>query len=129
MHTLFPRTPVLTGTDPAVKRAEIRAYFHATLDRYESLFEVLSCDQAYYKKPISLRHPLIFYFGHTATFFVNKLVLAGLLKARINQRLESMFAIGVDEMSWDDLDEKITTGPRWKKCGSTARPCVCRWTS
>lgn len=106
MHTLFPRTPVLTGTDPAVKRAEIRAYFHATLDRYESLFEVLSCDQAYYKKPISLRHPLIFYFGHTATFFVNKLVLAGLLKARINQRLESMFAIGVDEMSWDDLDEK-----------------------
>lgn len=106
MTQLFPRTPQLTGTDPEAKRAEIRAYFHATLDRYESLFEVLSCDEAYYKKPISLRHPLIFYFGHTATFFVNKLMLAGLLKSRINQRLESMFAIGVDEMSWDDLDEK-----------------------
>ncbi len=106
MSDLFPRTPLLTGTDPEAKRAEIRAYFHATLDRYESLFEVLSCDEAYYKKSITLRHPLIFYFGHTATFFVNKLVLAGLLKSRINQRLESMFAIGVDEMSWDDLDEK-----------------------
>lgn len=30
MHTLFPRTPVLTGTDPAAKREEIRTYFHAT---------------------------------------------------------------------------------------------------
>jgi hypothetical protein len=87
------------------KRAEIRAYFHATFDRYEQLFEVLTSDAAYYEKPIPLRHPLIFYFGHTATFFVNKLVLAGLLKTRINPRFESMFAVGVDEMSWDDLND------------------------
>jgi hypothetical protein len=66
---------------------------------------VLTCDEAYYKKPISLRHPLIFYLGHTATFFINKLLLAGLIERRINPRLESMFAIGVDEMSWDDLND------------------------
>ncbi len=102
---LFPRTPVLTGSDAEAKRREIRAYFHATCDRYERLFETLASDAAYYEKPIALRHPLIFYFGHTATFFINKLVLAGLAGERIDPRLESLFAVGVDEMSWDDLDE------------------------
>lgn len=101
----FPRTPTLDGVDVDSKRAEILRYFHASFDRYESLFTVLSCDEAFYKKPISLRHPLIFYFGHTATFFINKFMLAGLIKTRIDPRLESMFAVGVDEMSWDDLSE------------------------
>ena len=76
---LFPGTPLLTGTDPEQKRQQILDYFHATCDRYESLFATLTCDEAYYIKPIALRHPLIFYFGHTATFFINKLALAGLV--------------------------------------------------
>ncbi|MBX3616672.1 5-histidylcysteine sulfoxide synthase [Nitrosomonas sp.] len=101
---LFQRTPLLDGDDINLKREEIRSYFHTTLDRYEQLFETLRTDEAYYKKSISLRHPLIFYLGHTATFFVNKLILAGLISERINPRLESIFAVGVDEMSWDDLD-------------------------
>ena len=101
---LFQRTPLLDGADVNLKREEIRTYFHATLNCYEQLFGTLRNDEAYYKKPISLRHPLIFYLGHTATFFVNKLILAGLITERINPRLESIFAVGVDEMSWDDLD-------------------------
>ena len=104
-QALFPRTPWLAGSDSESTRAEILAYFHATFDRYEQLFEVLSCDEAYFRKPIALRHPLIFYYGHTATFFINKLLLTGLLEARINPKFESMFAIGVDEMSWDDLSD------------------------
>lgn len=109
------RTPFLDGNDVSAKREEIRSYFHGTLDCYESLFETLSCDEAYYKKPISLRHPLIFYYGHTATFFVNKLVLAGLLPKRINPKLESICAVGVDEMSWDDLNETHYEWPTVKE--------------
>lgn len=109
---LFPRTPLLNGTDPDAMRETIRHYFHATFDRYEQLFEVLSCDEAFYKKPITLRHPLIFYYGHTATFFANKMVLAGLIPARLNPRFESMFAVGVDEMSWDDLNDAHYDWPR-----------------
>jgi 5-histidylcysteine sulfoxide synthase/putative 4-mercaptohistidine N1-methyltranferase len=106
-HTsLFPRTPLLNGSDTNATRAAIRDYFHATFTRYEQLFETLSCDEAYFEKPISLRHPLIFYFGHTATFFINKMLLAGLVTERINPQFESMFAVGVDEMSWDDLNDK-----------------------
>lgn len=102
----FLRTPVLDGDDPAAKRQEIADYFNFTFERYESLFETLKSDQGYYQKSIPLRHPLIFYFGHTATFFVNKMLLAGLIDKRINPKFESMFAVGVDEMSWDDLNDE-----------------------
>lgn len=99
------RTPLLDGDDPAAKRREIAAYFNFTFERYESLFETLKSDEAFYRKSIPLRHPLIFYYGHTATFFVNKMLLAGLIDKRINPKFESMFAVGVDEMSWDDLND------------------------
>ncbi len=98
-------TPLLSGTDAALKREEIRKYFTTVYDRYELLFELLNCDEAFYQRPESLRHPLIFYFGHTAAFFVNKLKLAGIISKRIDPKLESIFAVGVDEMSWDDLNE------------------------
>jgi len=102
---LFQRTPLLSGNDADAKREEIRAYFLATFNRYEQLFEMLAVEEAYFVKPIALRHPLIFYLGHTATFFINKLILAGLLQQRINATFESIFAVGVDEMSWDDLND------------------------
>ncbi len=44
--TLFPCTPRLAGDDLEAKRREICAYFHATFDRYEQLFEVLASDEA-----------------------------------------------------------------------------------
>jgi 5-histidylcysteine sulfoxide synthase/putative 4-mercaptohistidine N1-methyltranferase len=95
----------LSGGSVENKRAEIKAYYNATWTLYERLFDTLVSDEVYYKRPQPLRHPLIFYFGHTATFFMNKLLLAGLLKDRINPEMESIFAIGVDEMSWDDLND------------------------
>lgn len=102
--TLLP-TPDLKFSDVSRARAELRVYFLNTFELYESLFECLSCDEAYYVKPIPLRHPLIFYFGHTATFFINKLLLSGLIQQRLDPHFESIFAVGVDEMSWDDLDD------------------------
>jgi 5-histidylcysteine sulfoxide synthase/putative 4-mercaptohistidine N1-methyltranferase len=92
-------------------RRQLREYFLSTFERYESLFETLAGEDAFYVKPIRLRHPLIFYYGHTATFFINKLLLARLINERINPRFESMFAVGVDEMSWDDLDSKNYSWP------------------
>ncbi|BDY04969.1 5-histidylcysteine sulfoxide synthase [Ferrimonas sp. YFM] len=99
------QTLSLSGTDSKLKRQQLKEYFANTWRLYEKLFEVIADDQAYYLKAEPLRHPLIFYFGHTATFFINKLKLAGIIDSRINPEFESMFAVGVDEMSWDDLDE------------------------
>ena len=99
-------TPKLDFADPDTARQVLREYFLNTFDTYESLFQCLRSDESYYVKPIALRHPLIFYFGHTATFFINKLLLSQLITKRLNPHFESMFAVGVDEMSWDDLNEQ-----------------------
>lgn len=47
---------------------------------------------------------MIFYFGHTSTFFINKLIHMKIIEKRINPNFESIFAIGVDEMTWDDIN-------------------------
>ncbi len=86
------------------KRVEVLEYFLKTYELYERLFETLADDSVFYERPEALRHPIIFYFGHTAAFYINKLVLAKKVE-RINPYLESIFAIGVDEMSWDDLNQ------------------------
>ncbi|KAB0666009.1 5-histidylcysteine sulfoxide synthase [Oryzomonas japonica] len=98
------RTTILDQGDPEQKRAEILDYFHRTFDIDENLYETLRHDDTFYLRADRLRHPLIFYFGHTATFFINKLTIAKAIDSRINPRFESLFAVGVDEMSWDDLD-------------------------
>ena len=70
------RTPLLTGDDPDHKRRELLAYFCQTFDLYDSLFDCLADERAWFNKAIPLRHPLIFYYGHTAAFFINKLLAA-----------------------------------------------------
>jgi 5-histidylcysteine sulfoxide synthase/putative 4-mercaptohistidine N1-methyltranferase len=99
------RTIVLNQGDAEAKREEIRQYFHATFTLDEQLYETLASEEAFYLRPEPLRHPLIFYLGHTATFYINKLIVARIIRERINPRFESMFAVGVDEMSWDDLND------------------------
>ncbi len=103
---LKTHTVLLDGSDVEAKRREILAYFHKTFAIYEELFDTLADDEAFFLRPEPLRHPLIFYYGHTAVFWINKLNVAGIIAERIDAKLESMLAIGVDEMSWDDLDEK-----------------------
>jgi len=98
------KTPLLDGESSNAKRIEIKNCFLQTFALYDSLFECITSDEAYYLKPDPLRHPLIFYLGHTATFFINKLILGHYIENRIDEHFESMFAVGVDEMSWDDLD-------------------------
>ena len=110
-----PFTVILNQGDPEAKREEIRRYFHETYDAYEILFETLATDEAYYRRADPLRHPLIFYYGHTATFFLNKLLLGKFLNQRVNPKFESTFAIGVDEMSWDDLNEAHYDWPAVKE--------------
>ena len=97
------------------KRNEIKKQFIQTYELDEKLFDLLKEEEFIYEQPNSLRHPLIFYFGHTATFFVNKLILANIIKERVNPEYESIFAIGVDEMSWDDLNSKHYTWPTFEQ--------------
>ncbi len=99
------RTIILNSGTAADKRAEIRDYFHKSFTVDEQLYETLAHDKAFYLRAEPLRHPLIFYLGHTAVFYVNKLIVAKVIEERINPHYEALFSIGVDEMSWDDLND------------------------
>ena len=107
--SIYPVT--LDGDDVEKKRDEIQKYFHNTYDLYEKVFELLRDDNVFYKKSELTRHPMIFYFGHTATFFINKLVNMKIISKRINPAFESIFAVGVDEMAWDDLNSSNYAWP------------------
>ncbi len=100
--SIYP--PTLNGNSIQNKRQEIKEYFHNTYSLYEKIFELLKDDSVFYQKSEITRHPMIFYFGHTATFFINKLINMNIINERINPNFESMFAVGVDEMSWDDVE-------------------------
>lgn len=98
------RTILLDSNSTEGKRQEIADYFNQTFSLYENLFSTINTAEAYYLTADPLRHPLIFYYGHTAVFYINKLILTKQISQRINPKFESMFAVGVDEMSWDDLN-------------------------
>jgi len=72
---------------------------------------VLKDDETFYMQPEKLRHPLVFYFGHTAVFYINKLRVSRVITERIDARVEATCAIGVDEMSWDDLNQEHYNWP------------------
>lgn len=97
------KPPLLSDGTADEKRQQIKRYFLETWELYESLFSLIKDDSAFYLRPEPLRHPLIFYYGHTAVFYMNKLILGKFHNERINPHLESICAVGVDEMSWDDL--------------------------
>ena len=96
------RSVRLDGTDVDAKRRELRDYFYQSYQLFESLFELFASDEVFYRQSEPTRHPMIFYFGHTAVFYINKLIAAGAWKERINPEFESLFAVGVDEMVWDE---------------------------
>jgi len=93
-------------------RQDILDYFNNTWTLTELLFLSLKNESAFTSPPYhGLRHPLIFYYGHPAVLFINKLRVAGLLKDPVDLYLEKVLETGVDEMSWDDLSKNEMTWP------------------
>jgi len=76
-------------------RMAAAAWYRRNRDRSRSLFDLLS-SEAYYSRPISLRHPIVFYEGHLPGFSFNTLVKKGLDRPGIDARLETLFARGID---------------------------------
>lgn len=104
MQTMEAKTIDLRSGSPEDKRREIRDYFLKTWEIDDRLYTQLKSDEIFYHRGDPLRHIILFYLGHTAAFYINKLVLTKLVAQRVNPAMESIFAIGVDEMSWDDLN-------------------------
>jgi 5-histidylcysteine sulfoxide synthase len=78
-------------------------YFRNSWELNELLFSAIKNEEVLYQNPDPLRNPLIFYLGHTASFYVNKLKLAGLVPKGINPAYEQLFAVGVDPANAGEL--------------------------
>lgn len=80
---------------PSLHQSAFAPWYLRNRVRSRSLFDLLT-DEAYYAQPISLRHPIVFYEGHLPAFSFNTLVKKALGGPSIDERLERLFARGID---------------------------------
>ena len=87
-------------------------YFENSWEMEETLMKSIIKEETFYLSPDTLRNKLIFYLGHSAVFYINKLIQVGLLKNRINSQYETLFEIGVDPETPAELELAIQ-GVNW----------------
>jgi ergothioneine biosynthesis protein EgtB len=94
----------LPSTDTST-RADLLDRYLRNRSRSAELFALLS-DEAYYSRPIALRHPIAFYEGHLPGFSFNALVKKALGREGVDPQLEELFARGIDphESGQSDAD-------------------------
>jgi ergothioneine biosynthesis protein EgtB len=97
-----------------VDRDALVAWYRRNRERSRVLFDLLTED-AYYSKPIALRHPIVFYEGHLPAFSFNTLVKKALGRPGIDPVLETLFARGIDP-------HESTAGPERPKRANGAWP-------
>jgi len=84
-----------TTPSSTLNREALIDWYRRNRARSEALFDLIS-EQAYYSRPIALRHPIVFYEGHLPAFSFNTLVRRGLGRPGIDPHLEALFARGID---------------------------------
>lgn len=113
----FTTKPISKSMPPIdiskTSKKEIKDYLTNTFYLYEYLFSGLINEEAYLQVPDPLRRHLIFYIGHTAVVYMNKLKLAGLASTK-NEFFEKVFAVGVDPIYSSELDHE-DYNPIWPK--------------
>ncbi|CAE7290488.1 egt-1 [Symbiodinium natans] len=99
-----------------VTRKQVQEYFDNSWTLVEVLFAGFHGEEPFYRPPVhGLRHPQIFYYGHTPCFYVNKLRVAGVLQDPVDPYMESVMEVGVDEMLWDDMHKNDMVWPTVKE--------------
>ncbi|HEX8619230.1 MAG TPA: SUMF1/EgtB/PvdO family nonheme iron enzyme [Thermoanaerobaculia bacterium] len=85
-HNAFPGGVTREGLVDWYRRARART---------RSLFDIVVPD-AYYDRPVALRNPIVFYEGHLPGFALNTLVKLAHKRRGVDERLETLFARGID---------------------------------
>lgn len=88
-------------------REAIIDYLKNSWELEEVLLKTIQNRDIFYFNPDPLRNPLIFYLGHAAVFYINKLISVGLLTKPINSDYEILFEIGVDPETPQELNAAI----------------------
>jgi hypothetical protein len=79
----------------SVTRDGLVDWYRRARARTRSLFDLV-VPEAYYDRPIALRNPIVFYEGHMPGFAVNTLVKLAHKRKGVDEKLELLFARGID---------------------------------
>jgi len=88
------------------------AWYRRNRERTRTLFDMVATE-TYYKRPIALRHPIVFYEGHLPAFSFNTLVKKGLGGPSLDARLEAIFARGIDPHESSGPLDRATESAGW----------------
>src|SRR5918999_3837215 len=85
----------MTTLATGLNREALADWYRRNRQRSRHLFDIVR-PEAYYSRPISLRHPIVFYEGHLPAFSLNTLVKKALGRPGVDEHLERLFARGID---------------------------------
>jgi formylglycine-generating enzyme required for sulfatase activity len=96
----------------AVDRAAAAEWYARNRSRSRALFDLID-PSAYYTRPIALRNPIVFYEGHLPAFSIISLMQRGLGEAGVDERLEQLFARGIDPETVDAAVPRSGADTQW----------------
>jgi formylglycine-generating enzyme required for sulfatase activity len=95
-----------------VDRTAAADWYTRNRRRSRALFDLIA-PEAYYSRPISLRNPIVFYEGHLPAFSVISVLNRGFGRPGPDERLEGLFARGIDPESEETAVPRSGTGTAW----------------
>jgi gamma-glutamyl hercynylcysteine S-oxide synthase len=97
-------------TTPVLDRARLLEWYCQNRERTAEIFGLIDGD-AFYDRPIPLRHPFAFYEGHIPAFSFFTLNVRALGQPSVDAGLERFFERGIDPATLDDA--KRQERPEW----------------
>ena len=96
----------------SITRADLAAWYRRNRERSRALFDLIDPD-AYFTRPIALRNPIVFYEGHLPAFSIIAFLKRGLGMPGVDERLEKLFARGIDPESESTAVPRSGADTRW----------------
>ena len=104
--------PVSDHRTLAIDRESLVEWYLRNRERSRRLFDLIDAE-VYYTRPIALRNPIVFYEGHLPAFSVIAFLKRGLGRPGVDERLEQLFARGIDPDSVDAAVPRSGASTRW----------------
>src|SRR6476646_4661945 len=104
--------PVSDRRSLSIARAPLVEGYLRNRERSRRLFDLIDPD-VYYTRPIALRNPIVFYEGHLPAFSVIAFLQRGLGHSGVDERLERLFARGIDPDSVDAAVPRSGASTLW----------------
>src|SRR5829696_1812842 len=104
--------PVSDHLTLAIDRTPLVEWYLRNRERSRRLFDLIDPD-VYYTRPNALRNPIVFYEGHLPAFSVISFLKRGLGHPGVDDRLEQLFARGIDPDSVDAAVPRSGASTAW----------------